>query len=273
MENAEVKKIQKVALDILLEIDRICQANDIEYMLSCGTALGAVRHQGFIPWDDDLDIAMTRENYERFVQVLPTALGEDYYYHCFEADCRYNVLLPNMKVRKKGTCILERNKLLRHHCDGNGLFVDVFVFDKVSEKGWQNILMRIWMYFLGGIIFVLDNLHLNPVILKKLFVNSARGFHRANRNSHKWGLTMMWLFVKPTCQRIYPERILFPLQRMPFEGGMFPMAHDPDAFLRIEIGDDYMILPPIEKRLAKHTVAFSVTSDDLDPNKTIYNHE
>lgn len=261
MELEEVAKIQKVALDILCEIDRVCKENDIEYMLACGTALGAVRHQGFIPWDDDLDIGMTRENYQRFLEVLPKALKEDYYYHCFEADPHYNVLLPNMKVRKKGTYILERNSLLKHRCEGDGLFVDVFVYDHISEYRFVNALMRIYMSIFGGLLFILDNCHLQPVFLKKLFMNSAYHYHQAHQKSRKWGVSMNWIFNRPSKQQVYREKDLFPLQEMLFEGRLFPMPANPDAYLRVEIGDDYMTLPPKEKQISKHTVTFSVTSD------------
>lgn len=261
MERTEVRKIQKVALEILIEIDRICQKNDIEYILACGTALGAVRHQGFIPWDDDLDIGMTRENYAKFLLALKQDLKEDYYYHCFETDHRYNVLLPNMKVRKKGTFIKERNALLKHHCDGDGLFVDVFIYDHISENKWINGLFRCWMYLQFAWLFVLDNLHICPVFLKKLYLNSAQWYDRIHCHSRKFGVTMTYVYNKPSRQQVYWEEDLFPTQMMPFEGRLFPMPHDPDAFLKVDIGDDYMTLPPINKQTSKHTVTFSVTSD------------
>lgn len=261
MELNEVKKIQKVALDILIEIDRVCKKNNIEYILACGTALGAVRHQGFIPWDDDLDIAMTRENYGRFLEALKNDLGEDFYYHCFEIDQRYNVLLPSMKIRKKNTYILERNTLLKHHCDGDGLFVDVFVYDHISESKLVNGIFRAWMDVQAAIIFILDNLHFNPVFLKKFFIKNDIWFSKCNKHSKKWGLSLTWVFNKPTRQQVYDEDTLFPFQMMPFEGRLFPMPHNTDAFLKAEIGDDYMTLPPVEKRISKHTVEFSDCMD------------
>ncbi len=261
MELSEARKIQEVAYDILLEIDRICKENNIEYTLACGTALGAVRHQGFIPWDDDLDISMTRENYERFVQVLPTSLKNDYYYHCFETDKRYNVLLPTMKVRKKNTYIQEANKFLKHGCDGDGLFVDVFVYDQISEHKLVNGLFRGYMMFLGALIFIFENLHISFVPLKSLYVNSAKKYDQAHKNSKKWGVSMTWLFSPLWHQQVYWQDDLFPYHDIKFEDGMFPIAHHEDAFLRVEIGDDYMTLPPVEKQISKHTIEFNVLSD------------
>lgn len=73
-----LKSVQKAEAGILKDFDRVCEKYGIHYFLDGGTLLGAVRHQGFIPWDDDLDVGMTRENYERFKQIMPQELGADY---------------------------------------------------------------------------------------------------------------------------------------------------------------------------------------------------
>lgn len=261
MEQSEVREIQACCLTILEEIDRICKKNHIQYFLSCGTALGCVRHQGFIPWDDDLDITMTRDQYDLFIEALKKDLGDDFYFHCFETDTRYNVLIPSMKIRKKNTYIQEVNTLLKNKCDGDGLFVDVFVYDHVSNSKIINFFMRLWMYLLALPIFVFDNLGVNLVPIKRLFVGSDRFFGRLNRHSKRYGLSYTWLFCKPNRQLIFDKDILFPLIEMPFEGKMYPMPHDPHRFLSIAIAPDYMTPPPENQRIAKHTVAFSTTKD------------
>lgn len=261
MELNEVKEIQKVSYEILLEIDRICKKNDIAYMLVAGTALGAIRHKGFIPWDDDLDIGMTRDDYNRFIEALKKDLSPDYYFHCFETDHKYNVVIPQMKIRKRNTYIKEVNFLLKNKCLGDGLFVDVFVYDHISEKKWMNNLFRCYMYPYAYLLMLLDNLGLNPILLKKGFVNSAIWFSRKNKNSKMWGYSMTWVFSKLSRQHEYKEEDLFPYIKHPFEEGFFPLPHNPDAFLKIEIGEDYMTPPPISKQVPKHTVEYSLTSD------------
>ena len=77
---SEVKELWAVLLDILMQIDAICKNNGIEYFLCGGTLLGAVRHKGFIPWDDDLDIMMKRNDYNRFCEIAPFALQQPYFF-------------------------------------------------------------------------------------------------------------------------------------------------------------------------------------------------
>ena len=96
-----LRKLQLAELNILRDIDSVCRAEGIPYFLECGTLLGAVRHGGFIPWDDDVDVGMLRPDYERFLKVAPKALGQGY------AVCepRTNPRCAGMfaKVWKRGT--------------------------------------------------------------------------------------------------------------------------------------------------------------------------
>lgn len=101
----ELKKVQECELEILAEVIKVCNENSIEYFVIGGTALGAVRHSGFIPWDDDIDIGMTRDDYERFLKIAPSKLKSDLF-------LQYYVTEPNSptyfaKVRKNNTQFVE----------------------------------------------------------------------------------------------------------------------------------------------------------------------
>ena len=108
MEQELLRKVQLTLLEIAVEIKRVCEENDIRYFLSDGTFLGAVRHQGFIPWDDDMDMGMLRADYEKFCRVAPTALKPEYCLETWDLDAGYG--LPFAKVMKRNTVYLESKK-------------------------------------------------------------------------------------------------------------------------------------------------------------------
>lgn len=121
MERELLRKVQLTQLEIAKEIRRVCEENDIPYFLTCGTLLGAVRHQGFIPWDDDMDVGMLRENYEKFCRIAPEKLKPEYCWQSWYTDPNY--ALPFGKVRKRGTLYLEAKS---HRLEENGFYVDIF---------------------------------------------------------------------------------------------------------------------------------------------------
>ena len=105
MEQEILRKVQMTQLEIAKEIRRVCEENNIRYFLADGTFLGAVRHQGFIPWDDDMDLAMPRADYERFCRIAPEKLDPKYCLQTWYSDPNY--ALPFGKVVKRNTVYLE----------------------------------------------------------------------------------------------------------------------------------------------------------------------
>ena len=123
-----LRKLQLVLLDMMKDIDEICEKNDIHYVLLYGSILGAIRHDGFIPWDDDLDIGVTRDEYEKFIHALEKDLPDKYTFQYFEKDSRFLAPYPAMKIRLKNTYIEEKNFLLKNKChECNGVFIDVII--------------------------------------------------------------------------------------------------------------------------------------------------
>lgn len=250
-----VRDVQMVLLEMLKMIDKIAQQYKIPYYLVGGSALGAVRHQGFIPWDDDADIAMMRQDYERFKQILDIALPDEYHYQCFDTHKEYNVLIPAMKIRKKGTYVKEANVLLANKCDdGDGLFIDVFIIDYVSENKMSDVLHRIGNDLLMPVITFFENANINPVFLKQRFVNHAINYGKKNQTSSLIGYDLTWTFYSPLKPIVYPYDVIFPLKYVKFEDTMLPIPNQSDAYLRIEIGDTYMQYPPKKDQKPKHIV-------------------
>ena len=139
MQTYDLTRVHEVSLSILKEIDRICRKYRIRYLMDSGTLLGAVRHQGFIPWDDDADVAFTREQYEAFIKVVRR-----------ELPARMELILPEEFAG--GTCfydftariIYKNSKIYKdskdvHYHQGrpNHIWIDLFVIDKLPESGWQ----------------------------------------------------------------------------------------------------------------------------------------
>ena len=130
MENFDyLPKLHNCQLIIAKEIKRICDENNIKYFIIAGTLLGAIRHGGFIPWDDDMDIGMLREDYEKFIKVAKAQLGEDFFLQTTETDVNYG--LPFAKI------LLNETKLVEANAGSNakkGIFVDIFPFDVAPEN-------------------------------------------------------------------------------------------------------------------------------------------
>ena len=251
-----LRRQQLRMLEILLEVDRICRKYDIQYWLSSGTLIGAMRHDGFIPWDDDLDIEMMRPDYLRLMQVLPGELPEWLVLQNDETDENYFYFYA--KIRDRRSRMLEPNGYDRIWRE-QGIYIDIFPMEqhpiwmqKLAEKSvghmykiWRTstddakAIRRVrhifdfnnkWFYpFLRHFSFLISHLSLSKVI------TSAMGipFHNPR----------------------YAEEI-FPLTTHVFEGHELPVPHDADAHLRHLFGD-YMQLPDLNK-LAPHVAKLEI---------------
>lgn len=146
-------KLQSTILMIANEIKRICEKHDIHYYISGGTFLGAVRHRGFIPWDDDMDLCMKREDFERFIQICQSELDEDKYFLQYEGGgSEKYYAFEFAKIQLKGTKVIQRfcwNVPIQ-----NGIFVDIFPLDNVPDQAIQRKLMKIQNHILKNLIWI-----------------------------------------------------------------------------------------------------------------------
>lgn len=136
----DLRKLQLIELDILLEVDRICRKHEIQYWLSSGTLLGAVRHGGFIPWDDDLDIRMLRGEYERFCKVCETELDtERFFLQNYKTDPEYRWFYAKMR-RKRTEYLRAGQEAIK--CM-SGVSIDIFVTDQTPDHFISNLIFTL----------------------------------------------------------------------------------------------------------------------------------
>ena len=253
-EGSLLRRQQMRMLEILSEVDRICKKHDIPYWLSSGTLIGAMRHDGFIPWDDDLDIEMMRKDYLRLMKVLPEELPEWLALQNDETDPNYFYFYA--KVRDRRSKMLEQNAYDRMWKE-QGIYIDIFPMEKhpiwmqkLSEKTVGHM-YKIWRTSTDDAksirkvrrIFDLNNKILFPLLRAVLPL-----FTRSLSLSKGSSLITSALGI-PFHNRRYLNEI-FPLTTHVFEGREFPVPHDADAHLRHLFGD-YMQLPDLNK-LAPH---------------------
>jgi len=218
-----VRELQLEVLTIMDEIHRVCEKNDIKYGLIAGSALGIVNYKGFIPWDDDIDVCVERKDWNRFIEALDKDLSDNFYFQCFEKDKKYNTIMgPTMKIRKKNTYIKEKNFLLKNRCkSGDGIFVDVIIYDNICENKFVDEINRSIIKLVMPFIVLLDNLHINPVLLKKFVVWYSNRYSRKYENSKLMSQPISVPWEKFMHEPVFLKEDILPFKLYEFEGRQY----------------------------------------------------
>lgn len=259
-----VRELQLEVLTIMDEIHRVCEKNNIRYALIAGSALGIVNYKGFIPWDDDIDICILREDWNKFIDALNKDLSDDFYFQCFENDTKFNAIMgPTMKIRKKNTYIEEVNFLLKNRCkSGDGIFIDVLIYDNINENKYIDEANRMVVRLLMPLMVFLDNIGINPVLLKRFVRMHALHYSMRNKKSSRIGniITEPWVpFLKG---RHFDKKDVLPFKLYDFEGRKFYSYNNIEKISKENYGPNclkkwdgskWIETLPIEKRKAKHT--------------------
>ena len=141
----ELARLHAELLDILAEIVRVCTLCDIPYFIQGGSAIGALYNRGIVPWDDDIDIGMTRQNYERFLREAPEHLRPQYFLEWFGTEP--NTPFYFAKVKRNGTLFVEQ--MFRYMDIHHGIFVDIFPYDRIPDapvaEWWHRLRSRFWI--------------------------------------------------------------------------------------------------------------------------------
>lgn len=266
-----VRDLQKEVLTIMDEVHRVCEKNNIKYALIAGSALGIVNYKGFIPWDDDIDICIERKDYKRFIAALKKDLDEHFYFQCFQTDKKYNVLIPNMKIRKRNTYIKEKNFLLKNRCkSGDGIFVDVVIYDSISDNKLIDELYRTSIKLLMPIMVLLDNLHIPTTPLKQLVEWIAEHYSKKNKNSKLTSQTIAIPWEKFLHEPVFLKKDVYPFKLYEFEGRKFYSYNNIEKVLKQWYGNnclkkwngkEWEETLPVEKRKPKHTVDLNLKGE------------
>lgn len=250
-----LKDVQQKMLEILVEIDRVCTENGIHYVLDSGTMLGAVRHKGFIPWDDDLDIIMTRDDYIRFTEVANKSFPDTFEFQCIENTKKYPYNFG--KVFNKKTVFIEGTTKDLNIC--HGIYIDVFPMDYVDVSNEKRLKRQInlinkltQLRYLK--LFKTDSAWYK-VLLSKLvplkwlnFACKKAMMYRYKETDKVQKLCHYGVTKLPHDVSIFTDVI-----KVPFEDKCFPIPRDYDTFLKGRYGD-YMQLPPPEKQIPDHYI-------------------
>lgn len=266
-----VRDLQLEILTIMDEIHRICVKNNIDYCLMAGSALGICNYKGFVPWDDDIDVMIRRDQYEDFIRALEKDLSDDFYFHCYEKDKRYNILIPQMKIRKKNTYIEEVNTLLRNKCDGNGIFIDICVYDNISENKFIDEFNRTKVKLLVPMILFLDNIGINPIWLKDLVIKISKKYGDRFKNSRYVSQPINIPWEKFLKEPVFLKEDVFPVKSYEFEGREYYSYNHIEKIMKEWYGDnclrkwngsEYVETLPVSKRHPKHVKDINLKSDN-----------
>lgn len=241
-----IRQSQMVMLRMLKVLDYLCNKHGIQYFLVGGTLLGAVRHQGFIPWDDDLDTGMTRENYEKFVKLAVPELPDDIFFQVPETDPYYSSCAPSeARLRDKYSSYKLTGKKLqaKYH---KGLMLDILVYDRsfLPHKFFVYALNRCMMALYWG---VGENNKGNQKRTKTLRIISKLSPFPLVYAS---GFTRRRFMLKLGANYVRPKEIA-KLVRTKFEDMEAYIPQGWDACLKRQYGN-YMKLPPVEQQTGHH---------------------
>ena len=265
-------KLQNMLKEIFMDILAVCKKHDLKIFLVGGSALGAVRHHGFIPWDDDLDAGMVRDDYERFKMIFEKELSSKYILNAPNYHGKSKERFA--KIMKKGTVIQELIDV--GDLERCGVFLDIFILDNVPD----NILFRKikgnycnFLEFIAGQVRLVECMDNDlKVMLKRTgrttyVIRMIVGKIFSFKNSHKWhdkidnvvqykNENTKYVTIATGRKHYFGEMLLrnelFPLKTNVFEGEEVPVFYNEDYYLSNLYGN-YMSIPPVEKR-EKHFV-------------------
>lgn len=250
-----LREIQKIQLEMLIEVDRICRKCEIHYNIIAGTLLGAVRHKGYIPWDDDADVAMLRPEYEKFRNACKIELDKSRFYFQDDRNTR-GYRWGYGKIRRKGTVFLREYQ--EHMPYKQGIFIDIFPLDNVSDSYLLRAIQNFECFCVRKVLWSKVGKVAEKNLLKRQMYRMLdkipenkilRYYHGMINRSNRKKTRMVRILMYPTPNNEYGYYCCWyeNSQDIVFENRIFRGIRDYDSYLCFKFGN-YMELPLMEER-------------------------
>ncbi len=266
LSDSELRQLKVKLLEITSYIYDVCMQHKIEWGLCGGSALGAIRHKGFIPWDDDIDICMTRGNFERFKKAFRESAKNSKYELLVPGDCEYYYHFPRIfDTSTVFTGVQSKGR-------GTGVFIDIFIvedmFDNRILQVFHGIESSLYLFIISCMAtHIRKDIYLKYAakeLKKKILIRDFFSKFFSFRSMEKWiekgdrvfskannprsDLVCVPSGVKHFFGEIYRREDMCRFSEMPFEDREFPVYVGVHRIMRQRYGDDYMKLPPENKR-------------------------
>ncbi|MDH5425856.1 MAG: LicD family protein [Gammaproteobacteria bacterium] len=250
-----LRKAQLVMLDMLIEFDAVCKKHRLKYWLDSGTLLGAVRHRGFIPWDDDIDLSMPVEDYNEFLKIAGQELSSEIFLQTSQTD--KNFKFDYIKLRSNKARIVElheKDKQIKYH---QGVFVDIFPMltienTEACEQQYKNTFKQIRK--VSSVSLHTPDGKDEP-LTRAALVTSLREKHQGWESNN---LKIIYGGEMADVAAWFDITEVLPLTTIEFEGYSFPAPNNPDHYLNAIYSFDYRRLPAKDKRIIHaHSIEFT----------------
>ena len=266
-----IEKLHRCEIEIMDEFDRVCKKNNLTYYMVGGTLLGAVRHGGFIPWDDDVDLAMPRRDYNKLLEIADREFSDRFFLQTLYNDPGYENRFA--KIRMNNTLFVEESLVntKRHH----GIYIDIWPLDEgrenfgfIQRKRKALLTLITWYVKKRGnpdakvhcrtlarkVMFALLKPFSKETLMRFVeFLMRGKGDCYVNWAS-QYG------FVKQTMKKTVYD----PPVKLKFEDKEYFAPREYEFFLRRIYGENYMQLPPVEKRVTHNPVRLSFDTNGPD---------
>lgn len=274
-DDESLAKFKHELTEIAEDFIEVCEKHHLTYVMAYGTALGAIRHHGFVPWDDDLDLNMPRADFDKFLQVCDEEMGEKYYIRAVMKG--HHIAVPTIHIRKKNTRYInyaDMVKMVNEPEEMRGIYIDIAAFENAPNNKYLRLIdgtINLGIQFIMSCIDIRDSIKYLKKVGVKLNVEEKSALRLKKNIGILFGIIPAWRWYrfydwyaskyknnesKYVCsyagykslkKSTFERNKLFPGVESEFEGHKWKMPRDYDYYLKT-IYKNYMLLPPVEHR-------------------------